>query len=98
MADYRLSKQAEADLLSIYDFTQTTFGQYQAEAYHAGLERSFGLLADFPRMGISADELVAGFRRFRFQSHYIFYSEEADHILIRALIHVQMNVRPDLFE
>lgn len=69
MTEYRLSRQTEADLLRIYEFTEMIFGRYQAEAYHAGLERSFGLLADFPRMGISADELVAGFRRFRFQSH-----------------------------
>jgi len=42
---------AEFDLLNIYDATEMNFGQYQADAYHAGLERSFGLLADFPRMG-----------------------------------------------
>ena len=38
---------------------------YQAEAYHAGLERTFGLLADFPSIGINSDEIVPGCRRFR---------------------------------
>ncbi len=66
MAEYRVSKQAEFDLLNIYEATENKFGQYQADAYHSGFERSFGLLADFPRMGISADELAAGYRRFRF--------------------------------
>lgn len=98
MAEYRLSRQAEADLLAIYEFTEGKFGQYQADAYHAGFERTFGLLADFPRMGASADELAGGFRRFRFQSHYIFYSEATGYILIRAIIHIGMNLRPDLFE
>lgn len=98
MAEYRLSIQTEADLLQIYDFTELRFGQYQAKAYHAGLEHSFSLLADFPRLGISADEFVVGLRRFRFQSHYIFYSEEVQHVLIRALIHVQMSLRSDHFE
>ena len=98
MGDYRLSRQAEADLLTIYKSTEAKFGKYQADAYHAGFERSFGLLADFPRMGTSADELVAGFRRFRFQSHYIFYTEDGGDILIRGLIHVKMNLRSDLFE
>ena len=98
MGEYRLSRQTEADLLAIYKATEEKFGAYQADAYHAGLERSFGLLADFPRMGTSADELVAGFRRFRFQSHYIFYTEDTGSILIRALVHVKMNLRPDLFE
>jgi toxin ParE1/3/4 len=85
-------------LLTIYKATEEKFGAYQADAYHSGLERSFGLLADFPRMGISADNLVANFRRFRFQSHYIFYTEEIGFILIRALIHVKMNLRAELFE
>jgi toxin ParE1/3/4 len=56
------------------------------------------LLADFPSIGTSADELVAGYRRFRFQSHYIFYTEENDHVLIRAVIHVRQNLRPSLFD
>jgi toxin ParE1/3/4 len=98
MAEYRLSLRAESDLLAIYAFTEAKFGQYQADAYHAGFERTFGLLADFPRIGTPSYDLVAGYRRFRFQSHYVFYTEEADHVLIRALIHVGMNLRPDLFE
>ena len=98
MAEYRLSVRARADLLSIYAFSDATFGRYQAEAYLAGLERTFGLLADFPGIGVAADELVAGFRRFRFQSHYIFYTQEPDYVLIRALIHVRQDLRPALFE
>jgi toxin ParE1/3/4 len=98
VAEYRLSLRARADLLDIYAFSEAMFGRYQAEAYHAGFERTFGLLADFPGIGASVDELVAGYRRFRFQSHYIFYTEEPDHVLIRALIHVRQNLRPGLFE
>jgi plasmid stabilization system protein ParE len=40
MANFRLSDRARADLIDIYDFTEGAFGPYQAEAYHAGLERS----------------------------------------------------------
>jgi toxin ParE1/3/4 len=71
MAEYRLTDRARADLINIYDFTENKFGTYQAEAYYAGLIRTFGLLADFPRIGQPIDELAAGYRRFRFQSHLI---------------------------
>ena len=98
MSKYRLSLKARADLINIYAFTDARFGRYQAEAYHAGFERTFGLLAEFPGIGISADELVPGYLRFRFQSHYVFYTVETDHVLIRALIHVRQNLRPALFE
>jgi toxin ParE1/3/4 len=98
VADFRLSERAERDLIEIYDYTEETFGAYQAEAYHAGLERTFDLLANFPLIGRAADEIVPGLRRFRFQAHTVFYTEEADFILIRAVLHQAREVRPDLFD
>jgi toxin ParE1/3/4 len=84
MAEYRLTERARADLINIYDFTESKFGAYQAEAYYAGLIRSFGLLADFPPIGQTVDELATGHRRFRFQSHLIFYTVQPEHIDIRS--------------
>jgi toxin ParE1/3/4 len=78
MAEYRLTDRARADLIDIYDFTENRFGAYQADAYYAGLIRTFGLLADFPRIGQGVDELAAGYRRFRFQSHLIFYTGQPE--------------------
>jgi toxin ParE1/3/4 len=98
MGKYRLSPQARNQIRDIGRFSKRRFGAYQAKAYHAGLERTFELLADFPKMGVAADELLIGARRFRFQSHIVFYTEDGDNILIRALFHVAQNLRPDLFE
>ena len=61
MAEYRLTNRARADLIDIYDFTERNFGTYQADAYYAGLVRSFGLLADFPLIGQPVDELAEGY-------------------------------------
>ena len=98
MADYRLTDRAQADLINIYDFTASKFGSYQAEAYYAGLIRSFGLLADFPLIGQTVDELAAGHRRFRFQAHLIFYTTQPNHVEIRAVVHSGQDIRPQLFE
>lgn len=98
MSEYLLSRRAESNLLEIYEFTERRFGAYQSKAYFTGLVRTFGLLADFPRIGTSAEELAKGLRRFRFQSHHIFYAEETTHVLIRGLVHVSMKLRADLFE
>ncbi|QGM98707.1 type II toxin-antitoxin system RelE/ParE family toxin [Methylocystis parvus] len=98
MSKYRLSFQARRQISDIGAFTARRFGLYQARAYHEGLERTFGLLADFPKMGTSADELLRGARRFRFQSHDVFYTEEEDGVLIRAVFHTAQNVRPSLFD
>jgi len=44
------------------------------------------------------DELAAGYRRFRFQSHLIFYTEQLDCIEIRAVVHGTQDIRPQLFD
>ena len=98
MPEYRLTDRARADLIGIFDFTQSKFGEYQADAYYAGLIRSFGLLADFPLIGQTIGELAAGYRRFRFQSHLIFYTVQSDCVEIRAIIHGGQDIRPQLFE
>jgi toxin ParE1/3/4 len=97
VARYELTEQATAELVAIYEFSESKFGTYQAEAYLAGLEHTFQLLTDFPRIGRPADELRAGFRRYRYQSHYVFYTEEDEYLLIRAVIHTKQELRPQLF-
>jgi len=84
--------------LAIYRYGAARFGTYQAEAYHSGLDRIFGLLADFPLMGQDAGTLRAGYRRFHFQSHIIFYTEDAEGVVIRSIVHQSRQIRPELFD
>ena len=81
MAEFRLSRRAEEKLVEIYAYSELKFGRYQTDAYAAGMERSFGLLADF----------------YRFESHYIYYTEESYGLLIRDLFHVAQDIRASLF-
>jgi plasmid stabilization system protein ParE len=41
---------------------------------------------------------MPGLRRFSFQAHTVFYSEEATFILIRAVLHQAREIKPDLFD
>jgi plasmid stabilization system protein ParE len=50
VAEFRLSERAERDLIEIYDYTEETFGAYQADAYHAGLRRK-SQMPDTPTFG-----------------------------------------------
>jgi toxin ParE1/3/4 len=68
VADFRLSERSERDLIEVYDCTEQTFGAYQADAHHAGLDRTFDLIASFPPIGRAVDDIAPGFRRFRFQA------------------------------
>ncbi len=55
MAEYRLANRARADLIDIYDFTESKFGAYQADAYYAG----FALLDFLPTSPILVSQLTS---------------------------------------
>ena len=97
MGSFRLSDRARAELVEIYDDSEARFGSYQADAYLAGLERTFGLLADFPGIGQAADHLKAGYRRFRFQAHIVFYNEDPRQRCHPRGYHGARDIRPELF-
>jgi toxin ParE1/3/4 len=95
---YKLARLALTHIDQIVAYTDETFGASQTEAYIAGLESSFDLLVRFPGIGAAAFEVKQGLRRYRYQSHYIFYTEQGDYIGIEAVLHVNRNIRPDLFD
>ena len=98
ITSYKLSRAAEKSLAEIVAYSDATFGAMQTAAYVAGLEASCTLLVSYPRIGSASFEIKAGLRRYRYQSHYIFYTEQGDHLLIEDLIHVRRNLRRDLFD
>lgn len=95
---YKLSPAAGHSISEIVDYTDATFGDNQTAAYLAGLEASFELLVKFPGIGTAAFEIKQGLRRYRYQSHYIFFTEQPDYILIEDIFHVRRNIRRDLFD
>ena len=95
---YKLSPAAEKSIAEIVDYTDETFGTNQTPAYIAGLEASFGLIVKFPGIGAAAFEIKSGLRRYRYQSHYIFYTVQHDLIRIEDILHVRRNIGRHLFD
>ncbi|MFC5505654.1 MULTISPECIES: type II toxin-antitoxin system RelE/ParE family toxin [Hyphomicrobiales] len=87
MADFRLTKRAEADLFDIALFGLERFGERQVEAYLAELDHVFGLLADHPRMGRVAQAIAPGVRRHEHRAHVILYEEMQTGVRILAVVH-----------
>ena len=63
MAAFRFSRRAEADLLSIGNYTLRTWGKAQTTRYIAQLEVFCQTLADNPALGRTCDEVRPGLRR-----------------------------------
>ena len=98
MAEFRLTTTAVGHIEEIFAYSALQFGEAQAEAYVEGLKRTFGLLADFPKMDMAAFELRVSLRRFVYGSHIVFYTPRNDFILINAIIHGKRNIRRHMFD
>jgi toxin ParE1/3/4 len=85
--EFRLTQQADKDLLDIFIYGLEVFGVRQAEHYGDGLNTCFQLLADNPRMGRLTPTLGERVRRHEHHSHVILYEETSFGILILAIIH-----------
>tara|TARA_R110002126_G_scaffold160670_2_gene308339 strand:+ start:366 stop:656 length:291 start_codon:yes stop_codon:yes gene_type:complete len=84
---YRLTRAAEADLISIYREGVILFGPEQAEAYFAALTASFERLAAHPRMARLRREIRPPVRLHPCGSHIVVYREAAGSIDVLRIRH-----------
>jgi len=88
---FRFSRRAEADLLSIGDYTLRTWGKAQADRYLGELETCCQMLADNPLLGRSCDAVRPGLRRLEHGKHVVFYRlQKPGGILVVRILHQRM--------
>jgi toxin ParE1/3/4 len=90
VATFRFSRHAEADLLSIGDYTLRRWGKAQAARYLDELEVCCQTLSDNPALGRLCDEVRPGLRRLEHSKHVVFYRQERGGILISRILHQRM--------
>ena len=91
MADYFLSERAAGDIEEIADYGFTNFGAAKSREYGQGLEDCLDNLAGSPLMGLGADELADGLRRYMYESHWIFYVQRTDGIHVVRVLQKNMD-------
>jgi toxin ParE1/3/4 len=93
MRSYRLTKQADSDLIAIYGYGFEHFGEPRADAYHGRLENCFQLLANQPGLGKQYEVSAQDVRVFLHESHVTAYQVEDSHILIARVLSMRQNWR-----
>ena len=88
---FRLTREAEADIVDIYRYSVENFGEAQADAYHDRLSDCFGLLADTPLIGRDYGFPRTGLRRYEHASHSVYYRLTDSGILILRVLHRRMD-------
>ena len=84
---YRLTKDAERDVIHIFVEGVTMFGVNQADAYQDQLEHTFAVFADNPRMARERMEIKPPVRVHPCGSHMIIYVIDDQGVLIVGVRH-----------
>jgi toxin ParE1/3/4 len=84
--DFRLSVEAEEDIIGIAEEGVGLFGIAQARRYHDELFTIFGLIAANPRMARERLEISPPIRIHPFKAHLIVYhiAEDGDILIVRV--------------
>jgi len=90
---YVLSPQADADLVSIYEYTITTWGVDQFHLYRQQIESAIQAIVANPLLPRSKErnDLLTGIRLFRVEHHYIAYRVRTDVVEIGRVLHESMH-------
>ena len=96
MGVYKLSKESETDIASIYEHGIEKFGILQAQDYILGMHDFFQTLSDNPHIGRDASEFSPSLKRFTYKSHMVFYLNSDTGILIIRTLHHTMDYQRHL--
>ena len=100
MAKYYLTHKAVEDLDNIWNYTQTTWSEQQADLYYNMLVNACRKITENPRLfGLKYEEIVDGLYGFRANRHIIFYRILAnDEILVIRILHQMMDLKLRVLE
>lgn len=86
-----LSRRSESDLADIRDYSVEQFGVDRAILYLDGIEAAFRLILDYPEIGGVHSKVVPPVRAYTVQRHRIFYTVEADVVMVQRALHSAMD-------
>ena len=87
---YRLTPDAQTDLIEIRRFTLTQWGAAQSGEYLSKLRQTMGLLEASSQIGTRRSELGRGVASFPQGSHIIYYLVDQEEVVVFAVLHKAM--------
>ena len=93
---YKLTPDAENDIIEIYGYGFRTFGETQTEKYFSELEDSFQFLSETPLICRERTEFIPSVRIHHHGRHLVIYLIQDDQILIVRILHDSMDIQQHL--
>lgn len=88
---FKLTEDAERDVIDIYLYTLEHFGLAQAEKYSEELFQRFSQISKSPALGRSFEDIYPGAFRANKGSHAIYYKKQGELILVLRILHQMMD-------
>ncbi|MEM6517148.1 MAG: type II toxin-antitoxin system RelE/ParE family toxin [Bacteroidota bacterium] len=86
MTKYKLSPEGKDDLVRIYTYGISKFGQAQADHYLSELLHSFERIVKNPNQYPLVNHIVPGYRRCVYKSDSIYFKVNANIVQIMAIV------------
>lgn len=90
MLNYRLTPDAQSDLIEIRHFTLKQWGSTQSQKYLSGLRQAICLLVEIPTLGKQRPEICSGVFSFVYVSHVIYYVVHERQLIVFGVLHKRM--------
>lgn len=90
MRSYRLTPDAQTDLIEIRRFTVKQWGTAQAQKYLLELRQTIRLLAETPSLGKSRPDVGSNVLSFPHVSHVIYYVVHEQQLIVFGVLHKRM--------
>lgn len=93
---YKLTPEAENDLIEIYVYGFQKFGEMQAEKYFSELEGCFQILSEKPLISRERTEFTPSVRIHHHGRHLVIYIIQNNQVLIVRVLHDSMDLQQHL--
>ena len=90
MTGYRLTKDAQSDLIEIRRYTVQEWGAAQSQKYLSELRKTIRVLAETPSLGKAKPEVGLKVLSFPYVSHVIYYVVYEQQLVVFAVLHKRM--------
>lgn len=90
MTGYRLTQDAQSDLIEIRRYTLQQWGAAQSQKYLSELRKTIRLLAETPILGKVRPEVGLNVLSFPYVSHFIYYVVHEQQLVVFAVLHKRM--------
>jgi len=87
---YRLTPDAQSDLIAIRRYTLVQWGSEQSKKYLSELRQIMSLLSETPKMGTKRSELGAEIFSFPHSRHVIYYHCLGKQLVVFGILHKSM--------